>query len=218
MKKMITLMVVLFFNSALASQDDDSIYGTHSITFQPVQRGGNLQGCTLVYLAVQADHVYLGGEPIGVIGNIGLHQYGFNLGLGMKIGVINNMTKRVIMRPNFAYLQTKSYSTAKVKQQSHEGDEGYRLYYYSLFDESVMKLFNEMIDTKKVTIAFNRKKGGMDLLVPVELDVVDVEYPEGDKVVRKRSNQALDDFTKCFLTLTEQAKRILEKKGGATKN
>lgn len=199
-------------SSVALALDNDSIYGTHSVVFQPVQRGGNLQGCSLLYKAVQTDFPYLNGGPVMILGNIGLQQYGFNVILTLKIGVKSVMDSTVIVRPNFAYLQTKSYSTAKVKQQSYEGDEGYRLYAYSLWDASVMNLFNEMMNSKKIIVAFTRKKDGLDVLVPVDLDVIDAEYPGGDIVVRKRSKETLENFTNCFLTLTEQAKRSLDKK------
>lgn len=198
--------------SVALALDNDSIYGTYGVVFQPVQVGGDLQGCSLVYNAVQADFAYLNGEPVVILGNIGFHQYGAKLMLTLKVGVKGLKDNGAIDRPNFAYLQTKSYSTAKVKQQSHEGDEGYRLFAYSLYDAPVMNLFNEMMDSGKVTVAFNRKKDGLDVVVPVDLDVIGAEYPGGDIVVRKRSKETLENFTNCFLTLTEQAKRSLDKK------
>lgn len=198
--------------SVALAQDDDSIYGTHSVVFQPVQVGGELQGCTLVYRAVQADSAYLGGKPVVIVGNIGIGQFGAVLGLALKVGVKELVGDHPFVRPNFAYLQTKSHSTAKAKQQTGAGDDGFSLFAYSLYDSSVMELLMEMIDTKKVTVAFNRKKNGMDVLVPVDLDVIDAEYPGGDSVVRKRSKETLANFSDCFLTLTNQAERSLDKK------
>ena len=109
-----------------------------------------------------------------------------------------------IVRPNFAYLQTKSHSTAKAKQQTANGDEGFRLFAYSLYDTPIMSLFEEMMDSRKITIGFNRKKNGMDVAVPLDLDVIDVEDAGGDKVVRKRSKETVENFTNCFLTLLNQ--------------
>ena len=68
----------------------------------------------------------------------------------------------------------------------------------------------EMIKSGKVTMAFNRVKGGMDVLVPVDLDVIDAEY-KGDKVVRKRSKESLANFNDCFGKLLDQAVSSLNK-------
>lgn len=197
--------------SVALAQDDDSIYGTHSVVFQPVQVGGELQGCTLVYRAVQADSAYLGGKPVVIVGNIGVGQLGAVLALTMKVGV-KELGDHPFVRPNFAYLQTKSHSTAKAKQQTRDGDEGFSLFVYSLYDSSVMDLFTEMMDSRKVTVAFNRRKNGIDVLVPVDFDVIDAEYPGGDSVVRKRSKETVINFSDCFLTLANQAERSLDKK------
>lgn len=194
------------------AQEDTSIYGTYGVSFQPSQVGGELKGCTLVYRAVQADHAYLRGKPVVIVGNIGVQQFGGSLLLTLKIGVKDLTGNQDIVRPNFAYLQTKTKSTAKVKQVGSDGDEGYRLFAYSLYDSSVLELFKEMTDSRKVTIGFNRKRDGMDVLVPVDLDVIDAEYPGGDRVVRKRSNATLEKFLDCFSTLVEQAKSSLDKK------
>lgn len=198
--------------SVALAQDDDSIYGTHSVIFQPVQVGGELQGCTLVYKAVQADSAYLGGNPVVIVGNIGVGQLGAVLALTMKVGVKELLGDHSFVRPNFAYLQTKSHSTAKAKQQVRDGNEGFSLFVYSLSDSSVMGLLNEMMDTQKITVAFNRIKNGMDVLVPVDLDVIDAEYPGGEKVARKRSKKTLDNFSDCLITLANQAKQSLDKK------
>ena len=209
MKRIIATLFLFSFANIANALDDDSIIGTHSVKFQPIQVGGELQGCTLVYMAVQYDSAYLDGSPVVIVGNIGIGQFGANLILTLKVGVKNLVGNGPIVRPNFAYLQTKSYSTAKVKQQAANGNEGFRLYTYSLFDPTVLNLYKEIMDSGKVTVGFNRKKGGMDVLVPIDLSVSDAESPDGDKVVRKRSNEAVSNFAICSTTLLNQAKESL---------
>ena len=210
MKRIIATLFLFSFATLANALDDDSIIGTHSVSFQPIQVGGELQGCTLVYMAVQYDSAYLDGSPVVIVGNIGIGQFGANLILTLKVGVKNLVGNGPIVRPNFAYLQTKSYSTAKVKQKAMNGDEGFRLYAYSLFDPTVINLYGEIIDSGKVTVAFNRKKGGMDVLVPIDLSVSDVEYLDGDKVVRKRSNDAMSNYAICSTTLLNQVRESLK--------
>ena len=217
--KTIALILMLAFSltgyakePSAVTQGDDSIYGTHSVGFQPIQVGGELQGCSLVYKVVHADGVYLRGNPVAIIGNISIGQTGFELGLALKIGVQELVGNHQLVRPNFAYLQTKSYSTAKARQQSSDGEDGFSLFVYSLYDKSVMGLFDEMMDLRKVTIAFNRQKNGMDVLVPVDFDVTDADYLDGARVVRKRSKATKTNFMSCFATLLEQVQLSLDKK------
>ena len=210
MKRIIATLFLFSFANIANALDDDSIIGTHSVKFQPIQVGGELQGCTLVYMAVQYDSAYLDGSPVVIVGNIGIGQFGANLILTLKVGVKNLVGNGPIVRPNFAYLQTKSYSTAKVKQQAANGNEGFRLYTYSLFDPTVLNLYKEIMDSGKVTVGFNRKKGGMDVLVPIDLSVSDVEYLDGDKVVRKRSNDAMSNYAICSTTLLNQVRESLK--------
>ena len=53
---------------------------------------------------------------------------------------------------------------------------------------------------------------GLDVLVPIELDVSDATYPGGNSVKRIKSKETMHDFMACFSTLIKQAKSDLEKK------
>lgn len=199
-------------NCLASGKEEESIYGTYGVTFQPVQAGGELIGCSLLYKAAHADHAYLNGRAVVILGNISVHQFGGELLFGLKIGVQEALGNHSIVRPNFAYLQTKSKSTAKVKQKANDGDEGYRLFVYSLYDPTVLALFDEMKASGKVTVAFNRRKNGVDVMVPVDLEVIDVEYLSDARVVRKRSRETASNFHNCFGKLIDQAKTSLNKK------
>jgi hypothetical protein len=194
------------------AQGDDSITGTHAVTFQPTQVGGNLIGCALMYRVVQFDHTYLGGAPIVAVGNIALNQSGGSLGLSFKMGVKNLAGDAPFVSPNFAYLQTKNASTAKVKQVGKEVEKGFRYTVYSFFDPTVQAVFDDIIATQKVTLAFNRKANGLDVLIPVDLDVIDATYPGGNKVTRVKSKETMNDFLGCFEKLIAQAESSLNKK------
>ena len=128
-----------------------------------------------------------------IIGNIGIHQYGERIILALKIGVRDLVPNAPIMRPHFAYLLTDKSSTGQINNQSREGDEGYRLIVVNL-EDSVTALLLEMADAGKVTIAFNRREAGMDVLVPVDLMVHDAEYASSGAVMRKRSPDSIMKF------------------------
>jgi hypothetical protein len=199
-------LMVCTFDVAYAQ--DDSIYGTVKVTFQPVKSLGETWGCTFVYSVVYPDSVYLKGTPIAIDGDISLFQFGEKLGLQLKIGVKKLAGVGSIKPPNFAYLKTDNYSTAKAKQVIRDGDAGHRLFDYSLYDSSVIGVYNEMLESGKATVAFNRKKDGMDVLVPVDLRVVDSEVLKKKKVNRKISEKSLQDFAECAAKLSYQAEQV----------
>lgn len=189
--------VLLACTALNAIAADDSIFGTHSVKFQPIQVGGALQGCELVFLAVTADRVYLDGNHVAVNGSIVLRGTDTGLVLGLKIGLKDMTLGSPFERPAFAYLQTASISTAKAKQQSSDGEEGYKLFVYSGTDTAILKMLEELMSTSKVTIGYNRKHGGMDVLVPLDLMVTDSEYTATQKVLRKHSPDAALGFADC---------------------
>lgn len=194
------------------AQTDDSIAGTHAVTFQPTQVGGTLVGCALVYRVVQFDHAYLGGQPIVAVGNIGIHQSGGTMALTLKVGVKPITGSSPFVSPTFAYLQTKSVSTAKVKQKAREVEKGFRYIVYSFFEPPVQQVINDMLESGKVTLAFNRKVNGMDVFVPIDFSVIDATYPGGNKVARVKSKETMNDFSVCYQKLLDQALVSLDKK------
>jgi len=66
-------------------------------------------------------------------------------------------------------------------------------------------LLIEMLTSGKVTIGFNRKKGGLDVIVPIDLKVFDAEYQSSGKVIRKRSNETITQFIGCYRALLEMS-------------
>lgn len=194
------------------AQTDDSIAGAHAVTFQPTQAGGTLIGCSLVYRAVQFDYAYLGGKPVVAVGNISVKANGGKMALTLKVGVKALTGDTPFVSPTFAYIQTKNASTAKVKQVGQEIEKGFRYTVYSFYEPTVQQVVNDMIESQKVTLAFNRKVNGLDVLVPIDLDVIDATYPGGTTVARVRSKVTMNDFMDCFLKLIDQAKTSLEKK------
>jgi len=101
------------FDRESSTAMDDSIYGTHTIQFKPVDIGG-LEGCILVYSAVQADHATRPGKSVVINGHVGiLHTPGKNPIFALKITVRDLVFNPVAMRPHFAYLRSDSWSTAQ---------------------------------------------------------------------------------------------------------
>lgn len=184
--------------------------GTLSVEFFPMRIAGALTGCSLVYKVAFADYTYKEGALEVAVGNITVLTTGdSDIGLSLKIG-----TRPVLdgdapfEAPAFAYIQTSKGSTANVKQVSKDGDPGYRLFMYTLQDSATMQVFRGLIDSGKVEVGFNRKKKGLDVILPIELDVTDVVV-ESDTVVRRRSPKAMMEFADCNIKLLEEVQKHL---------
>ena len=199
-------ILLLSVTSAFA-QDESSVVGTHWVKFEPVKSGGEVQGCSLAYLTVQADRAYLNGEWVAVNGSIQLAtNTGNRLGVLHKIGLKRVIANSPYERPYFSYIQTRSHSTAKVSGNEGDGEGGYKLFSYGL-DEAVAGVLKDMMDTGRLTIGYTRKQDGMDVLVPLDLRVADANYNSDGSVSRKRSPDALVAFAECFTSVVGRAKK-----------
>lgn len=189
-----------------AAAADDSIYGTHWVRFEPIMVAGKLAGCSLVYLVVQADRAYLNGDPVAINGSFMLRDAGNKgIAVGLKTGLKElNKNGATFQRPNFAYLQTEHSSTAKAQGQSFDGEDGYKVFAYSISDPAILSVLGDLASAGKVTIGYNRKIGGMDVSTPLDLMVVDSEYTTDQKVVRKRSANSAVGFSTCVATLIDE--------------
>ena len=210
LRYLLAMFYSIFAFGLAYANDSELMTGTYNVTFQPIQIEGALEGCSLVFNAVKADFVYLNGALIVANGNISVGANNGVLALMLKVGIKELLGDKKMVRPNFAYLQTANYSTAGVQQEFMDGNEGYKLHFYPFADNAIMSLFDEMMRVKKVTLAFNREKGGMDVLIPIEFDIAESNVV-GNKVNRVRTNKTMSDFTGCFGKLIEQAKSSLKK-------
>lgn len=184
-------------------QNNESIYGTHSVAFQPGQSNGVLHSCTLIYRATQADYAYREGAPTLIVGNIGVRRFDKKMIMTLKIGAMDmDVQNAVFTRPYFAYLQTPNATTTRSVSKIMDGEKGFRLIAFGLND-TTGKLLLEMLDSGKVTVGFNRKKDGLDVLVPIDLKVFDTEYLSSGKVIRKRSDEAILQFLACYKELLD---------------
>ena len=205
----LAISIVIILNSPdFAYAQDDSIYGTVKVSFLSVQSLGQTWGCTFVYSAIHPDDVYLKGTPVAIDGSISLFQFGEKLGLQLKVGVKKLAGAGSIKPPNFAFLKSDNYTTEKARQVIRDGEGGYRLFDYSLYEPQVVGVYNEMIETGKVTVAFNRVKDGKDVLVPVDLRVADSEVLKKKKVIRDLSDKSLHDFVACAAKISDQAEQV----------
>ena len=204
--RVLNLAATLFFLSTvtLAADDEKSVFGTHWVKYEAVQVEGALKGCSVAFTAVTADRAYLNGSWVALNGSIGLRvvQDGpLGLVLTLKLGLKDVQSGKPFERPNFAYLQTAHASTTKAPQAAVDGDPGYKLYTYRAVEPSVAAVLADLAEKPEVTIGYNRRKDGIDILVPLDLTVVDSEYTQSQEVIRKHSHGVMDQWATCVSSL-----------------
>ena len=179
------------------------IVGTLSVEAVDLRRAGSLFGCSLVYKSVFSDAVYQNGRLNVAVGNITFASDTNATGLSLKIGVRPLLTPDAkFERPNFAYFKTSVASTAKTKQSAVDGDEGFKLFVYSIEDPVTQRILMSLIDEDILTIAFNRNPNGMDQQFEVDLRVEDMGV-QGTEFTRKKSSLAKTSFVSCMASLLE---------------
>ena len=119
----------------------------------------------------------------------------------LKVGLKDITSGSAFERPAFAYLQTATASTAKARQQSVDGDPGYKLFIYRATDSDTMQVLKELMTSPKASIGYNRKTDGIDVLVPLDLTVIDSQYTEDLKVKRSRSPDIVRAFAACAVKI-----------------
>ena len=193
--------------------DPSSSVGTMVVEFQPIQSAGIKEGCTLVYRVVGRDYANGKGKLITLDGNIAYmaNRQRDNVTLSFKVGIGDTLDiKQKTAPPFFAYLQTPNGTTAGSKVVQFDSDTpGFRIFAYQL-EGNVMKVYGDIINGTAITIGFNRRKGGLDLLVPLDLKVAEATIAADGSITRRRSDEMLLQFQDCVIEVTGQVQNQLK--------
>jgi hypothetical protein len=192
--------------------DLSPLVGTVQVQFQPVQSQGVTEGCTLVYRVIGQDHAYRKGSLVSLAGNIAIwsNKQRSNIVLALKIGIIDSLDPRAPSTlPFFAYLQTPHGSTAKSMLAQNDSEPGFRLFIYELNGDAV-NVYADILHGEPVMIGFNRKKDGLDVLVPLDLHIVDTSVSRDGSTVRRQSVEMLVNFSACASGVIKQVQRQME--------
>jgi hypothetical protein len=175
-----------------SAQGLDTMLGTLHATAQPIFRDGRLTGCTVVYGALARDFTHKQGGYIAVNGNFGLMSGKGQVAVNLKV-VMNDTDPRTNSftpsPPASAYFVSGS-KTTKSAVVSHIPSDTPGAIFVVLKPEEVQM---EGLQRSKVTIAFARQRGGMDILLPIDTSVVETK-PSGQRI---HSPQAATDFLQC---------------------
>ena len=168
-----------------------------------------------MYRAVYKDYATRKGNLVTIVGNIAYvrNKQRSNITLSLKIGMVDSLDPKGKPEPPFfAYLQTPHGTTAGSKAIQFDSDTpGFRNFVYQ-FDGDTLKVYEDILSGAPVTIGFNRRKGGLDVLVPLDLKVADSTIAADSSFKRRRSDDMLDQFSVCGLEVTNQVQKQLESK------
>ena len=209
---LIVAAIVASTATPLHALDLSSLVGTMEVEFQPMQSAGIKEGCTLVYHVVGQDWAYRKGSLISLAGNIAYtaNEHRTNLGLVLKIGAMDSLDPSARLEPPFfAYIQTPHGTTARSKFVQADGEPGFRLFTY-LLDGDTMKVLADISSGALVTIGFNRNKGGLDVLIPLDLSVVESRVSADGSIKHRRSDEMLLQFLDCVTEITSQVQNQLQ--------
>lgn len=211
MKKLLLALLLLPFLTYAQSDFAKSLKlmeGTLEITPTEMTSGGKLIGCQLEYGAMFFDNTYSQGAPYVLKGSISLNGLNdnTNIGIGLKVGTNRLIPKAdggmtlIPEKPFLAFLKAPSGVTnvnGYVDKYESDNLPGGMFYVYRL-DVKFLEIIEQMIEKKLVSIVFNRKEGGYDVTVPIDLTVASVNA----KGQRTKSDNAMAAFSTCFYNFT----------------
>lgn len=175
--------------------------GTYKVEFQPRNISGIPIGCALVYNAIALDTAYMNGQAVmldGTFGYIAGTKEHPEKKVTLKVGLKDYLgdTFGEIKMPHFAYLQSAHGTTANSKFVAKEGEQGYKMFIIHE-NEETSALLADIMEGLPITLGYNRREGGMDVLVDLDLSVSGVDA----QLKSLHSTLAVDKFTSCMKKL-----------------
>jgi len=202
-------ILVAPFSHAQDLRHIPGLVGTMEVSHHRQQVGGVLEGCSMVFRAVFLDFAYRQGRPAVIAGNFTFYVQGPGAAfLTIKAGVKDLMPADApIEAPANAYVQTKNGTSASAKGKAADSDmAGFRMWVLPI-TEKISALIGDVLDGKEVTLGISRKPGGLDVLIPLDLSVVETITTTEGGLKRKRSTDSLRQFTECFIEVSERLRQ-----------
>lgn len=185
----------------LQQQILSKLVGTISVKAHPIFSEGRLSGCELEYNAITRDYAYRQGAFIRVSGSIALLSTSTNPVATLKV-LLSDFEPRTMAFTSFipasAYYIDGNTTTKGAILASTPSDTGglFIVFRVTPTYETIARGLGE----GRVTIAFARTKGGLDIVVPIETFVVNTT----DDGERSRSKKMAKDFLDCGETILKQ--------------
>lgn len=183
--------------------------GTTSNDAAPVFTNGVLTGCGVSFESLIRDFAYRQGSFSRVDGSFNLMAAKNGMGILLKI-VVNDLDPQTHTispaAPVTAFFVSGNATSLPFLVGQLESDTpGAVVAVYSA--EKVFPMLFKSVSEGTVTVAFARKKGGVDVQVPIDLSVEDTD----DNGKKLHSNKAATNFSKCALELLNVQRKQLER-------
>jgi hypothetical protein len=194
--------------SSMSASAQDLPDGTVDVYFQQVSEGGALRGCSLVFTTVTRDFATLKGAQVILNGSFAFRfeKSGAAVIVG-KLGV-RQLTDAAWTAPEHFFFEAEGKSTAPHAKFSKAENEGYKILFTPLKGE-VTDLVGELLKNGSMTIGFNRRPGGMDVLAPIRLNV-QLTKDQSGTAIQVTSDETPKAFASCVSRLADIAKRSIK--------
>jgi hypothetical protein len=171
--------------------------GTTHTTALPQFSDGKLYACIVEFGVLVQDYIYRQGAFVRVGGSFGMMSANNNIAVTLKVIVhdIDNATMQLSPSPPAsAYIVSGTTTTKAFFVAKHPSDTPGAL--FSVFNGAAPILLDG-ITKEKMIIAFNRREGGADMQVAIDLTVEDTA-DDGRKTVSTKASQ---EFLSCSTSL-----------------
>lgn len=194
---------MLLVSSVASAQPADVIVqaarmleGTAFVVPMNQSREGTIDTCGFEFKAMAFDTAYKQGAPIVVNGSFAIRKLSAQLVVfAYKLGTFNVTSSGMeVEAPHFAWMKLGNV-LVKPAQAMDAETKGYRLY-LSPLPENADAALDAVVEQKPVLVGFNRRPGGLDVVVPLDLSVRDTKM--GSKVVRVRDDKLGKGFAQCL--------------------
>jgi hypothetical protein len=140
-----------------------------------------------------------------VFGSFGIIEAKGTIAIALKIVVHDIDLKTAAFRPappaNSYFVFGTETSKASLVGQYASDTPGAQ---FSIFKPlPTYEKISDALDKGKITVAFNRKNGGMDIMIPIDLTIVDTN--EAGK--KTHSQQMITDFYSCTGELVKNLRK-----------
>jgi hypothetical protein len=173
--------------------------GTNYATAIPQFSDGKLYACGIEFSVFMQDHTYRQGAFVLVGGSFGMMSAKNNVAVTLKVIVqdINSATMALSPSPpTSAYIVSGTATTKPFFVSKYPSDTPGAL--FSIFQlDGAGPILLDGIKKEKMIIAFNRREGGADIQVAIDLTVENTAN-DGRKTVSTKASQ---EYLACSTTL-----------------
>lgn len=191
--------------SSTVMQAARELEGTTYVVPMNQSSAGTVNGCGFEFKAMAFDTAYKRGAPIVINGSFAASKLDAEgIYFTYKLGTFN-LTDNGLQpeAPHYAWIKLGDVMV-KPERTIRGESEGYKLY-LSKLPEDASGAFDAVIAQGPVSVGFNRKEGGLDVVVPLDLSVRDTKMES--QVVRVRDRKLGEGFSQCLRQLLASFKR-----------